>query len=232
MGTSSHAWVSAGYYFTARIPRPRWHPALDVDILPEQILTLSPCLAEVIPNGWPSIAQPGFARPTKPFELSDDLIDQIERFIETVNTKQPELWPWVPLTLAEARAFGRAFLGSFPDVVLIGAALPPQELEEFLESGASGCSGQVSAARRGLPADPDGLACGYEVMGDGASEQHSLICTGSERDLHKHEGVVFNKDGLIDDLATALRVAKWASKDDNPTECCSYFVFRLTQYEW
>ncbi|KIG12867.1 hypothetical protein DB30_00934 [Enhygromyxa salina] len=227
-------WTSAGYFFTARVPRPKWGTEPDPGILPNQMLTLSTCLAPVIPDGWPSIAQPGFARPKAPLDLSDELAERIERFGKAINHEHPDRWPWVPLTLEEARAFGRAYLRSVPNVVLIGAALLDSELAEFLEfsSDSDSASPQVLAARRGLRAEPGGVLRGYEVLGDAVHEAHSLACTGSERELHRDEGVVFNDEGLIDDLATALRVAKWASDDHNPTECCAYFAFRLMQYDW
>ncbi|MDQ3030868.1 MAG: hypothetical protein M3Y87_00490 [Myxococcota bacterium] len=220
-------WISAGFFFTARIPRPAWAP--DPAVVPGLVLTLSPCLASVLPNGWPSPAVPPFVRPGPPFTFGEEVAREIERTVGAEAASSPDDWPWTLRTLADARAFGRRFSSPISSAVLIGVAVSPTDVEKLVDE--SSASERASMIRRGLPVEPGGTLRGYEVLGDGVHEAHSLLCTGSEVGASRELGVVFNADGLLDDFATARRVAEWASRDHHG-EPVDYFPYRMAEYEW
>ncbi len=71
---------------------------------------------------------------------------------------------------------------------------------------------------------------GYEILGDGASEDHSIVCTGSEVGVHATLGIGFNGHGLIDALPDARRAAEWMSEDGRG-EPVPYFPWRLALYD-
>jgi hypothetical protein len=224
--------ISAGYYLTARVPRPDWFVA-NRDLLPPSIITLAPCLAPVVPDGWPTPAIPGF-KPSdstvRAFGLTPDRRADVERYVSGHFDKDPHRWPWVPLELDEAVAFARHVAASAPGMLLVGVALAADDAARLQATiGPQSASERSVALERGLAPAEGGTILGYEVLGDGVLDSHSILCTGGEVDVARDLSIRFNADGLIDDAADARRAAVWASQDGH-AEPVPYFAWRLTRY--
>ena len=226
------SFVSAGYFLVRPCPRPQWAHASQV-ILPETIVTLSPCLTDVVPNLWPSPAAPA-CRPDSAalarMGISEANADALEAWMSTRSDAHPTEWP-IPLTsLSELREVV-GFLDRDENLWLVGAALPDDRVDDFFSDHdrAGGASERCHALRRALSPDRSGEVLGFEVLGNGSTECHSVVCTGSEVQLHDALGVSFNAHGLIDSYEEAKRAAAWMSEDGHG-EPVVYFPWQVTVY--
>lgn len=135
-------------------------------------------------------------------------------------------------TLAVLREFVERFVAPRADLRLVGAALPEDLVEAFLTecSMAGGAAERCHAVRRRLAPEPGGGIAGHEILGNGSSESHSIICTSGEKLLHDVMGIALNENGLVETLDDARRGAEWASEEGHG-EPVPYFPWRLTLYE-
>jgi hypothetical protein len=138
----------------------------------------------------------------------------------------------VPLDLDEATAFARQVASSLPEVLLVGVALPAEDLARIRSAiPHQSVSERSVALERGLAPAEGGTILGHEVLGDGVVAAHSIICSGGEVDLAGDLSVKLNGNGLVDDLGDARRGAAWASQVGH-AEPILYFAWRLTRYEF
>jgi hypothetical protein len=224
--------LSAGYYLTRRCPRPAWAHG-DRSLLPATIVTLSPCLIDVVPSLWPSPTVPRLSNDAELARLGITPAAAVaaEAWATERCDAVPHEWPLPFATLADLRTFVDRFVVADADVLLVGAALTDDLVAGFVASASAsggGCE-RSHALRRALPPDPAGERVGFEVLGDGVHEHHSIVCTGGEVDLHDRLGIAMNANGLIDDLDDARRAAAWASEDGHG-EPVAYLPWRTALY--
>ncbi len=228
-------YISAGFYFTAPIPRPDWAHGSRA-LLPDRIVTLSPCLATIVPTHWPSPAIPpvpldldALAR----MGIDSERAKEIEVLVSSECAADATRWPWRLPTLAAARAFGSRFVPRDGDSILVGVELPADCMDAFFEGSREARTvserSKVLAERRSV--EDSGELLGYEVLGDGLYAHHSIICTGGEVDLARDLGIVANNYGLLATLAEARRASDWASVDDH-AKPFDYFPWRMTRHTW
>ena len=227
------AFISAGYFLTRPCPRPTWAHG-GTGLLPESIVTLSTCLIDVVPSLWPSTCEP----PCRPSEsalaslgISSLAVPDIEAWTTAIYDAAPGEWPVPFATLEMLHAFVDHFVARDANVLLVGAALPTDAVAAVLaqQHPSMAASERYHAIRRALTLDATGTFIGYEVLGDGITENHSIVCTGGEVALRDSLGISPNSHGLLDSLDDARRAAAWASEDGH-AEPVDYYPWRLCLY--
>jgi hypothetical protein len=223
--------TSAGYFLTRRCARPEWaHGA--PDLLPPTLVTLSPCLVDVVPSLWPSPCAP----PLRPDEaalarlgMTSASAGAAEAWATARCDAAPDQWPTPLTTLSTLREFVDRFVAPSADVILVGVALPDDLVAGVLALPGSVASERGHALRMSTPPEPGGEVAGYEVLGDGIDELHSIVCTGGEAVLREVLGIALNQHGLIDGLDDARRAAAWASEEGHG-EPVAYLPWRVALY--
>lgn len=231
--SEARSFISAGYYLVTPCSRPDWCHGGGADLVPSMLLTLSPCLTAVLPDGWPSPAVPAW-RPDEArlrrLGIEPNLASEIEAWGDERCRAEPKVWPRPFFDVATLREFLLRFVESRADVVLVGASLPEDQVDRYLaEAGSDTATERLEAVQRALPAEPGGRFVGYEVLGDGFREAHSILCTGAEVPLHIQLGIKLNERGLLDSIADAERAAALMS-DGQFGEPVAYFPWRLEIY--
>ena len=233
-------YTSGGYFLTKRFRRREW---MSAELVPEYVVSLSPCVTEVFPDSWFLNEAPNQTN----IDIAAKMGVQPHRLAELypwMKRHPPEpanIWPYAFSKLDTASEFAREFLQGAADVLLLGTSLHKEFLEALLgEAGpmhdsmfASGpyVSERTEVLRLGLPPADDGNLMGFEVFGDAVKESHTLLCTGGEKDVHAEFGIRLNQNGLFGTLRDAHRVAQWASFEGH-AEPCLYLPWRLEQYQW
>lgn len=229
--------VAAGYYLVAPTPRPDWAPGASCSaagrlLLPPTVLTLSPCLTVLVPDGWPSPTVPGW-RPNdeklRRLGIDPARADAIEAWAEDAWRAEPETWPRPFFDVTTAREFARRFVDDAADLFLVGASLPEDHVERFLAEAAGCATERMHAVLRALRPEPGGRLVGYEVLGDGLHEAHSILCSGAEVELHDELGLVPNEHGLFATLEDAVCAA--ARVTAGLGEPVTYYPWRLEVYD-
>jgi len=228
-------YVSGGYFLTRLVQMTKWMAS---GLVPERVVTLSSCLTAVVPRGW------YLNEPPEPRNLGtalklgvpEDRLSGVYPWMAAHPPDPPDVWPYAFTTLERAREFAREFLTAATEARLIGAALHRSLVDRFLalaadEQGRTNVSEHTEAVKLGRSPASGGRVLGFEVMGDNVKEDHSLLCTGGEKDIATAFGIRLNAHGLIDTFADAVRAAEWSSGEGH-AEPCDYLPWRLDEYDW
>lgn len=133
MTSALSEFVSAGFLITRAIPRPSYFSA---DLLPEQIVTASGCIANFIPDTWciewAQDAPEDQTEKAKAFNLDASGLSKVTawasaRFGDSIG------WPNVLLDLHVAHQLVETFLSSVPDVKVLELALHTSQVLEFCQ---------------------------------------------------------------------------------------------------
>ena len=226
--------VAAGFFVTKAAAR---DAERSPDLLPAMLTSLSPCIAPSAQVAWG-------------WDVADEEPDAVAFGI--ARDRLPELQPWeaghgvsfpnVFHSLEDARAFVDTFLPDGRDVLIVGAALPAELVDEFLVDQAQTtfdattgteretCFGVnlVLSARRPLP--PGGEPLGFEMVLYGYNLECSWLCTGTERAVATALGVTPNAHGLVETQADAMRVHAWMAQHPEESEAGPYYPWLLVRY--
>lgn len=229
-------YISGGYFLTKPFLRAE---CMSVELVPERVLTLSTCLTERFPDGWPT---PGFdltrdERRSKVQDLgiSPDRADEVAEWAKLHPPDPPSIWPYAFVSVETAREFARTFIEDAGYMVLVGPALREDLADVFLAEAGEQYGGNTSelveAVRQRRPPAPGGQSTGFEVICDGIADDHSLLCNALEVDIDREFGIRLNQCGLIDTFEEAKRVADWASLDE-ACESGLWLPWLIARYGW
>jgi hypothetical protein len=237
--------VSGGYFLAQPFTphpetRPQYFPA---DLVQAPVITVSPCLAEVLPDdcvidiGWtryPPLRTEDRAEVAADWGIAAEAIDDVARWSAGQHRHGRLLHDDAFADVDVAREFARRFLSSTTEVKLLGIGLHRSLVADFLDTVqqrreiAPGHVGAPNGVRdgvaRGGALAAGGRPLGFEVLDVAFGEsRHSWHCHGLEREMHDRLGVDLLPGGLIERYEDAVRIAESC---DSPELGCESGVWR------
>jgi hypothetical protein len=200
-------YVCGGYFLVKRIPR----PANITDLLPDPLLTISKCFADIAPDSW---AMNGY-------NYSDD-----ERAAEALKFHIPAsaLKHLVSLFTREtgsleANAFPNLFVAQEfyrecadkSEIVLLAIGLESSLLPSLhgqLEEDVNRGYGLIERVEQNHPLGRGGEPLGYEPLGYDALGFHSWLCHNAPVEAYERFGIRPNSAGFIDSFDDAVKVTE------------------------
>ncbi|MBI1277350.1 MAG: hypothetical protein GC179_04405 [Anaerolineaceae bacterium] len=229
-------YVAGGYFVAKPIQRETW---MSVDLLPEQITTLSSCLNKSkvqIYWGWhtdnPSerIAELG---------ISNEKLDNFKRWSASDEVGFPNVF----YTLQVAQSFIAEFLSYTSEFSVFGVGLPKAIVAKFLIDNqqklhhreTNTFSNELYGTNLVLshlePLKPNGNILGFEILSYMYSNlDHSLLCNYLEREIFQIFGIRPNQYGLIQTYKDAMKIYEWMWEDENRGEPEPYYPWLIVQY--
>lgn len=217
-------YLTAGFFITKRVKRPTYCSG---DLLPDYLLSASPCLGTFIPDTW-CIAWTGDTpefrwEKAAAFGLTEDDLKLLTQFV-TPRIEESFKWPNVCSSLAAARELVHGFLAAQPDIVIFELALPQQYADEFRlaaeppppQEGFApwGRQGVHEMILKGQPILGTGNPLGFEPLVFEYSLSCSWLCNGLEVIVHRDLGIAPNPFGFIGSLTEAVRCVAHISRED------------------
>jgi hypothetical protein len=211
--------------------------------VPEGVLTVSACLADIVPDTWAiewvKADEPDRLARAAQFGIDAHHLPDAIRWATDHLDGGGFAWPNLFLDASAARDFCRRFVTA--NVRLLQMSLPGPSLESFLilttpppqQPGYApvGSVGVHEALARRLPLGDLAEQRGYEVLGfDGAAGFDSFRCNGLEGDFERLLGVQFNRWGLIDDGSAAARCADYANGPEVPTCAVAWHPWLVVEH--
>jgi len=211
--------------------------------LPTGLLTVSACLADIVPDSWAiewaNVDKTERLARAAEFGIDADQLPHAIRWATDHFNGGGFAWPNVFLSAAPARDFRRRFVTA--TVRLLQISLPEQMLDSFLALTAPppqqpgyapvGSIGVHEALAQRSVLTELAERRGFEVLGfDGAAGFDSFRCNSLESDFQRLVGVQFNQWGLIDDVGDAARCAEFASSPEVSTCAIAWHPWLVTEH--
>ena len=227
MDPAEPVFLSAGMLVTRKVTRPEY---MSAGLLPDRILSASPCLARFLPDLWSiewAKEEPENRREAAAaFGLEGSLPEVItwvtERFDKEIG------WPNILFRLDSAVELWRRFLSAKSEPVCLELALEEGHAERFCEEaepeqcapgGACiGRQGVHEALLRKIPIQEGGIRLGFEPLVFDHSLSCSWLCNGLETSALEELGVRPNRTGHIQDFADACRCVEWIERPETGSE--------------
>jgi len=220
--------LAGGYVLTRPVERDDEY--MSSELLPEPILTLSSCLADLALEYWwneENVAQAadfGVPAPLWP-ELISRYLDQ---FGSSLGAPGVAYSPWV------IREFVERFVSEPADLVILGCGIAPDHAARLIrdyrtppERGEYGVFGMIE---RQVAFEDGGEPLGFEVLSYEYGLEHSWLCNLLEREAAEQFDMAPDPRGFIDSFADATRVADHANRDDIGTEPGLWLPWLVVQY--
>jgi hypothetical protein len=226
-------YVAGGYFVVKYCDDGFWRS----DLMPERVISLSGCIGNVLDIMW------GWNINGSKQDISDFGISEL-------NLKAFQVWcggkdPGGLQSLEIARQFIKQFLPHDNDVLLVGAMLHRELVDDFVEmtKGVDDPlqSSQIKrvygvhyglAQRQVVPSN--GQALGYEVISLFDSNfSCSWLCSNLQQDMYALFGIRPNQYGLINNYEDAKKVYEWIAEDKQQgfrAEPLPYHPWLLVQY--
>lgn len=174
--------VSGGFYITRATPPAEY---LGDALLPERILTLSDCLAEMFPGTWAlewvSCSKSERLDVVKKLGFRSDALPSIMKMATDAFDRGDLGWPFVWQSSEAARSALSAFGDILDDFVIIELGLPADQATALVkelepDAGIAEC-GFLTCLKAARRLGSSGLALGWEVLGVEVSGSfHSWLC--------------------------------------------------------
>lgn len=209
-------------------------------LLPETILTVSPCITDTMPDrwtlAWKDAPEGERSRLQSTWAIDRDRLAAIEGWADEAYADKRLLWRDMFASLDAARDF-LDWLGGAPDHALIfGIGLHPSQRDELIQEqiipDQEAQNGLVEMIRRGAPMPGGGIFLGWEILGFeyGGVRPHSWLCNGLEVDFNERLGIRPNRHGLIDDWAKAAEAARICNDPQTGAEPVDWWAWAVVQY--
>lgn len=227
--------VGLGYFVTTPVPRP---PYAAADLLPAEVVSLSPCLATFLPDAWAFAWASGgdderLARAAH-FGLDRGALAGLEALAERALAGGDLGFPNVCLSLEAARSFAALPRPPGRETWVIGASVAAGHRDALLDvlrpAAGQGPPGVYLAAERAEPPAPGGRELGYELIAFEGGISCSWLCSGLERAARERLGAPVNAFGLLADEAHARALAGLVDRGDVAAEPCLYLPVRVMRY--
>jgi hypothetical protein len=246
--TSASDFVSGGYFLVQPfLPPPDRHPQFMPSSSGSPLLTLSQCLAEILPDEWAFMTW--LPTPTResresgarewgiPSAAIDELVAWAIAQVEGGRVHHHDSFADVET----AREFAARYV-RLPGVRLVGLGLSGDLVAQYLRdverqsevAGGmrGGPNGVHDAVARWVLMEPGGRALGYEVLDVVLGEsRHSWHCHDVERQMADEFGIRPGALGLFERYVDAVRVADWCN--DNEVGCgpAVWRAWRVEEYD-
>ena len=229
--------VAGGYFLLKSVSRQMW---MAVDLLPEEILSLSECISPSVQIywGWHENGQAA----ARQFGVPEDKLAGLREWL-TLGEKVH--FSNVFFSVSAAQEFAAEFLSGIDHVHLIGIGLPHVLVDDFLQANPqtvyNANEGKHEPAEYGInallhkgePLSPGGQVLGYEVLSYSYALGHSWLCSSLEREMHTLFGIRPNVRGFIDTLEEAMQVYGWIAEDEQKghrAEPEPYYPWLVVEY--
>jgi hypothetical protein len=182
--------ISAGFIVTRPIARPSYASA---DLLPDLIVSASPCLANFIPDTWCiEWTQDGLQsriEKAEVFGLDSSGLTEVTAWV-TAKFDDSVAWPNVLMNIEVARQFVNIFLNSLSDVRILELALHRSHIDQFCQKAEPppqqpgfapiGRQGVHEAILKTTPPTNGGRILGFEPLVFDFSLSCSWLCNNLE----------------------------------------------------
>jgi hypothetical protein len=224
-------------YYVVRLFEP---PAtLSGDLLPEKVLTVSPCLNESFPNSWAldwvkCTDEERAASASRLGIPSTDLPRVSARVGELFNSGALA-WPNVWRQLEVARSVTRELLEESGDLALVGVGVPREFvaplLSELAPQSQEGAPGVYLAALADERMSAGGSLAGWEVLGFERGACHSWLCNGIHVDAASRVERFLGALGLLESEAAAREILRIMAEDPEKAEPATWVPAAVVQYD-
>ncbi len=211
--------VCGGYFLTHSVTRP---PHVAAELMPPDIVSLSECIGDFIPNvwavDWTNASAEERALEAGKFGITEAALPEIVAWTtEQVNAGTLG-WPCVFFSTGEARSFAQRFLQTSSNLRMLGIGLPEELVSEFFTSNrpepSTEAPGIYKAIGRVAEIEAGGKELGWDLLCYNHGGYCSWLCNGLERDVAKDCGVKPNPAGFISSVADALKAAEYCARED------------------
>jgi hypothetical protein len=194
--------ISGGFYIIRVMPRPT---GLGTALLPAQILTLSNCLTEIVPDWWAlewaSCSREERLAAMAKVGLRDEALPTIVRIATDAFARGELGWPCVWQSSQAARA-ALAAIDLPPEFMILELGIPPDEvaalIAELEPPSDVGECGLLTRLKAGRGLEASGVALGWEVLGvEHCGSFHSWLCNAIHEDAHNQLGIKPGNLGLL-----------------------------------
>jgi hypothetical protein len=207
--------LSAGFLITHRFERPAF---ASPDLLPTNLISASPCLADFVPDTW-CLAWTGDTEEQRRqkaaiFGLSDSEREMLTALV-TTRFDESWLWPNVCTSLANARGLMEVFLAPREGIVLLELGLHRIFRDAFCRAAEPRPSppGFSPPGRQGVhemilkdqPILATGIPLGFEPLVFDQALSCTWLCNGLETVIHQDLGLTLNEHSLIAGFEEARR---------------------------
>ena len=212
---------------------------MNVELLPDRILTASHCLVDLAPDTW-AISWTGDTMESRReaaarFGLTEQGLRELMDWSTAAIDSGSLGWPSVFLDVDNAIEFRARFLPASVDAVVFGIALPADLRDEFLEETRpgpqEGTPGVVMALQANATQDERGRLLGFDVLGWDYGGFHSYICNGLETEFQRALGLRPNAHGFFATEQEARRCAEHAGLETTAAEPALWLPWRVALYE-
>lgn len=227
--------TSGGYFQTRTVARPDYVAA---ELLPSAIISLSDCICDFVPDLW-AIAwanMPAAERSAKASNhgISPSVLPEVITWTTDRINSAKFGWPCVFLSVLDAQAFARRFLGADATVRLLGIALHEAVTEAFLETekpkDREGTPGVYMAVSNRVALHPGGRELGWEVLCYDHGAFHSWLCNGLEREVAQKFGIRPSPTGFIASPGDALDAAGYCGREEVGAEPGFWAPWLVVEY--
>lgn len=227
--------VSVGYYAPQLVEPPS---GLSQQLLPSQILTLTSCLTELFPDSWAiewvRCSDDDRAARAARFGVPASDVQALVRTVTELHDTEDIGWPNVWNKLEAARRLIGEALSNPSDIVLVGAGIPADFVEEFLsrlapEPPEGPCGAfQMATARQALASGGEFL--GWEVLGFDRAGCHSWLCNSLHIAAAERLGVQLGNFGLLSSEQAARDVIQMIAEDPSKAEPAAWVPTGIVRY--
>jgi hypothetical protein len=204
-------YIAGGFFVVPRISR----PADASDLLPRNILTVSSCLATIVPDTWAvDLGYPADedrADGATKLSIAPALIPDLVKWVTAEIGPDP---PSAFHSLTAAREFHRRFITQ-PGVLVIGIGLHRSLRDSFdaqIDKDPTKGHGLLERVQQNDLLPGGGIVLGYEPLGFCGGSFHTWLCNISADQVNKRLGIRPNENGLISTVEEGTRVVHYITE--------------------
>jgi hypothetical protein len=204
--------ISGGFYLAQSPTRPAW---LKDSLLPQRLITLSPCLAVFFPDlwalEWTSLTEDERQESASALGIGSEQLPSVLRYVTSAYERNTLGWTRVWSSRSAARE-AVEHLQLDPDhLLLLELGVPEERVDGLvaeLEPGPShGECGFYNALRSRTPMSTEGATLGWEPLGVECSGCfHSWLCNSLHEPGYERLGIKPAQGGLLKTLDEAERI--------------------------
>jgi hypothetical protein len=230
-------YVAGGYFITKYATEGFWKSPL----LPERIISLSGCMGQSLQVYWGWDVEK-HQQEALNFGVPAEKLPAFKQWSRGDAVDHPNVFK----SLNAAQQFIAEFMPVHDDLLLIGAAMPKDMVDNFLAKHKQETFDTKALAYREtlygvnrVLTDKKPLESGCEVLGFEIISYfmgnlgHSWLCSGLEKDMHRLFAIHPNQYGLIATYDEAQKVYEWIAEDDmqgHRSEPEPYYPWLIVQY--
>lgn len=228
-------YILGGYFVIQAAAR---SSCMNINLLPDKILSVSECVCNVIPNTWAlswtsktieDIEQADYNR-----QLLDVELIQLEEWTTQQFNKGNIGWQYGFSNLVTAQEFCKKFLKTKDDIYILGIGLSQEDTTIFIEeeepTKGMGSTLVYDVLCRNEVIDSTELL-GFDVLGFDIGYFHSYICNGLENEFNARFDIKPNEYGLYNSYSAARLAAKYLMTDEAQVEPALWLPWVVCKFD-